>query len=258
MADDVLLDDPALAPIRADKPDLLGRRRRPGGGRVPHDEAAHGEVVDMVLGGIENGPADVDLDQAGAGIGRSELRPDRRPVLVHLGEPERRGPGRLQDVIERRRLGQPFAVEIDRAGVMRPSLGIEPIAVDEVGVGIEGAEERMGEGRLPDAVPDLDPVLDDLGALDLDLLARRGLIRDPFRVGLAAARRIDPLPVDARVDGDDVARLGQVGGPSGSSAEARRAFPDWCPCRRRPHGSRRPRRPGRKRRDRPQRKGFWS
>ena len=45
VADDVVLDDPALAPVRADKADLLGRGRRPGSGGVAQGEAAHGDVV---------------------------------------------------------------------------------------------------------------------------------------------------------------------------------------------------------------------
>ena len=58
----------------------------------------------------------------------------------------------------------------------------------------------------------LHPVLDDFRALDLDLLARGGLIDDALGVGLAAARRADALAVDALVHGDHVARLGEIGG----------------------------------------------
>ena len=92
------------------------------------------------------------------------------------------------------------------------ALAIEPVAVDQVAVGIEAAEERIGQGHLPDIVLDLHPVLDDFRPLDLDLLARRGLIDDALRVGLAAARRADAFAVDALMHGDDIARLRQVGG----------------------------------------------
>ena len=91
--------------------------------------------------------------------------------------------------------------------MMLAALGIEPVAVDEVAVGIEAAEERIGEGHFPDIALNLHPVLDDFRALDLDLLAGRGLIDDAFGVGLAAARRADALAVDAFMDGDDIARL---------------------------------------------------
>ena len=60
---DVVLDDPALAPVRADQADLLGGRRRPGRGGVAQREAAHGDVVPARLVRIEHGPAHVDLDQ---------------------------------------------------------------------------------------------------------------------------------------------------------------------------------------------------
>jgi hypothetical protein len=45
------------------------------------------------------------------------------------------------------------AIEIDRARVMLAALhGIEPVAVDEVAVGIEIAEEGIGDGRFPNVV----------------------------------------------------------------------------------------------------------
>ena len=84
--------------------------------------------------------------------------------------------------------------------------------MDEVAVGIEAAEERIGQGHFPDIVLNLHPVLDDFRALDLDLLARRGLIDDALRVGLAAARRVDAFAVNAFMHGDDIARLREIGG----------------------------------------------
>ena len=184
-------------------------------------EAAHGDVVDARLFRIEHRPADVDLHQLLVGVDPLELRPDRGVVLVHLAEPERRGSGGLQDVVQLGRLGQPVAVEIDGAGVMLPALGIEPVAVDQVAVGIEAAEEGIGQGHLPDVVLDLHPVLDDFRPLDLDLLARRGLVDDALLVGCAAARRADAFAVNAFVHGDHVARLGEIGGPL-DRAERRR------------------------------------
>ena len=46
VTDHVVLNDPALAPVRADQTHLLGRGRRPRRGRVLQGETAHGEVVD--------------------------------------------------------------------------------------------------------------------------------------------------------------------------------------------------------------------
>ena len=64
-----------------------------------------------------------------------------------------------------------------------PASGIEPVTADEVAIGVEAAEDRIGEHRLPDIVLELHPVGDDLRALDLDLLAGRGLIDDALPVG---------------------------------------------------------------------------
>ena len=95
---------------------------------------------------------------------------------------------------------------------MLAALGIEPVAVDEVAVGIEAAEEGIGQGHFPDIVLDLHPVLDDFRPLDLDLLAGSGLVDDALRVGFTAARRADAFAVNAFVHGDDIARLREIGG----------------------------------------------
>ena len=160
--------------------------------------------------------AHVDLHQLFVRVDARELRPDRGVFLVHLAEPERRGRRRLQDVVQPRRLGQPLAVQVDGAGMVRPAFGIEPVAVNEIAVGIEAAEERIGQDHFPDIILDLHPVLDDLRSPDLNLLARRGLIDDALRVGLAAARRADAFAVNALMHGDHVARLREIGGAAGS------------------------------------------
>ena len=61
VADHVVLDDPAFAPMSADQADLLGRGRGPGRGRMAHGEAAHGDVVDAGLFRIKHCPPDIDL-----------------------------------------------------------------------------------------------------------------------------------------------------------------------------------------------------
>jgi len=223
VADDVVLDDPAFAPVRADQADLLGCRRRPGRGCMAHREAAHGDEVPSRLVGIEHGPADVDFDQLLVRVRAGELRPDRCLVLVHLGEPlggafhvlvgRRGGSSRgLEHVFPCGRLDQPVAVQVHRAGMVFAALAVEPVAADQVAVRIEALEKGIGQRHLPDIALDLHPVLDDFGAFDFHLLARRGLIDDPLCVGLAAARRIDAFPVDALMHSDHVARLRQFGG----------------------------------------------
>ena len=147
------------------------------------------------------------------GFDALELRPDRGVLLVHFDRTRARWlPCGFHHLIQLGRLGQPVAVEINRAGVMVAALGIEPVAVNEVAVGIEAAEERIGERHFPSVVPNLHPVLDDFRPLDLNLLSRSGLIDDALRVGFAPARRADAFAVNAFMHRDDIARLGKVGG----------------------------------------------
>lgn len=86
-----------------------------------------------------------------------------------------------------------------------------PVAVDQIRIGIEVAEELVRERQLPRVALDLLPVFYDFGAGDDDVFAGSGLVDDSFRVGLAAAGRGNALAIDAFVHGDDVARLGQPG-----------------------------------------------
>ena len=94
VVDDVVLDDPALRPVGADEAGLVGGRRGPGTGSVRQLEAAHGDVVDVVLGGIEDRTAHVDLDELPIRVGALEVRPDRGLVSAHLGVPDVAGSAR--------------------------------------------------------------------------------------------------------------------------------------------------------------------
>jgi len=162
VADDVVLDDPALAPVRADQADLLGRGRGPRCGRVPHDEAANRDVVPPRLVRVEHRPANVDLDQLLVRIDRLELGPDRSVFLAHPAEPQTDLAGRLHDVVQLCGLAQALAVEVNRPRVVLPAPGIEPIAPNEVAVGIEVAKKGIRKNGLPHVPPDLRPVLGDL------------------------------------------------------------------------------------------------
>ena len=51
VADDIVFNDPALAPVRADNANLLGCRRRPRCCCLAKNESANGDVVDAVLSG---------------------------------------------------------------------------------------------------------------------------------------------------------------------------------------------------------------
>ena len=88
VVDDVVLDDPALRPVRPDEAGLVGGRRGPGRRGVRQLEAAHGDVVDVVLGGVEDRPAHVDLDEL--------LRSGRRPGSSPRSSSRRRPPRRTR------------------------------------------------------------------------------------------------------------------------------------------------------------------
>ena len=91
VVDHVVLDDPALSPIGADEPGLVGGGRGPRARRLRELEAAHGDVVDVMVGGAEHRPAHVDLRQLGVRVGALEVRPDRRRVRADLGVPDEPG-----------------------------------------------------------------------------------------------------------------------------------------------------------------------
>ena len=106
-----------------------------------------------------------------------------------------------------RRLDQPIAVEINRAGMMPAAVVPKPVPVNEFRVGIEAAEESVRQDHLPGVTRDLLPTLDRFRASEDNLLAGRGLIDDALRVGLPAAGRADALAINALVDSNDIAGL---------------------------------------------------
>ena len=165
--------------------------------------AARG-IPGAVVGGIAGGRNPAGIPSAFA---RAQPRHVEQVLVTPLRQPRRARPRRHQDFLQLGRLDQPVAVEIDGAGVMLPASGIKPVTTDEVAIGVEAAEECVREHRLPDIVLDLHPVGDDLRALDLDLLAGRGLIDDALLVGCTSPRRVDAFPIDAGMNGDDIARL---------------------------------------------------
>src|SRR5690606_28751373 len=85
--DDVVLDDPALGPVRPDQPRLVRRGWSPGCGRVGQLEPANGHVVHVVVDRVEDRPTYVDLDQGLAGVHAGEPRQQDRLRVVHLGVP---------------------------------------------------------------------------------------------------------------------------------------------------------------------------
>src|SRR5512133_2094279 len=61
VVDGVVLDDPALGPVRPDQPGLVGGRRGPRGGGLSELKPAHGDVVEVALDRVEDRAPYVDL-----------------------------------------------------------------------------------------------------------------------------------------------------------------------------------------------------
>ena len=80
VVDDVVLDDPALGPVRPDQAGLVGRRRCPGTRGLGEFKPADGDVVEVVLDRVEDRAPYVDLDELVVRIRALEVGPDRRLV----------------------------------------------------------------------------------------------------------------------------------------------------------------------------------
>ena len=171
-------------------------------------EATYRDVIDTRLLRIEHRPVHVDLDVFFVGVDAFELRPDRSLHFVRLREPERVFASGLEHFFLLRRLVQPVTPQIYGTGVMDPASRMEPVAADDIPEGIRLAEETVEERHLPGVVLHLLPPLHHFRSFDRHLLTWRGLVHDPIPVGRPAAWRVDPLTVNALMDGDHVAGLG--------------------------------------------------
>ena len=230
--DHVVLDDPALRPVGADEPGLLGGGRGPRARRLRQLEAAHGDVVDVVLDGGEHRPADVDLHELGVRVGVLEVRPDRGRVRADLGMPDEPGlpwvayPVRharpvVKDLGAQRRVGHllPRAdlvaadpVQVNLAEVLAQRWrGLDqPVARDLLGEGVPVAEERVGHRCPPHGAARLPlPPRGRLRSLDHDVLTGRGLVGDAPRTAQPATPRPHPLPVLAGLDDHGIAGQGE-------------------------------------------------
>ena len=231
--DHVVLDDPALGPVRADQARLVRGGRRPRAGGLRQLEAADGDEVEVVLGRVEDRAPHVDLDQLRVRVRALEVRPDRRRVVADLGVPHvprllrvpdpvgQPGPvvehlgaqRRVRDLLQGRDLVEAHAVQVHVAEVLlrRVLLRVDdPVPVDLLGEGVEGAEQRVRHRNLPHRALDRLPSRHLLRALDDDVLARRRLVGDAPLVAQPAAPRPHPLAVHPLVDDDGVSRLGEL------------------------------------------------
>src|ERR1019366_7192885 len=88
VADGIVLDNPAFAPMRADQTDLFGGGRRPRSGGLPQDEAADRNVVDPWLVRIKHCLTHIHLCTSLVGVEPPELCPKSGVLLVHLSKPK--------------------------------------------------------------------------------------------------------------------------------------------------------------------------
>ena len=124
-----------------DQSNLLGGWRRPWRCRLPQGQPSNGDVVYPYSGGVEDALPYIDFGELLVGIDPSELCPDCGVVGINFPKPEWLSVADLEEVILLGRLNQPLAIQVNGARVMLAMLGIEPIAMNEVVIGIESAEE---------------------------------------------------------------------------------------------------------------------
>ena len=148
VADLTVLDDPALAPVRADHAVLVGGRRRPGGGGLLDIKAADSNIAYTGLVGHEAVAAHTDLDLFAVGIGSLEICVQDCDIPVLLGIPFKGGfllvpctgvcfsPDAFLQ-------GNGFVhhqVVHENSAGMTDGRGKVPVAADIGGIGIVGAE----------------------------------------------------------------------------------------------------------------------
>src|SRR5699024_3872897 len=230
--DDVVLDHRALGPVRADEAGLVRGRRCPRGGGVRQLETAHGDVVQVLLGGVEHRLPGGDLHELGPRVRTEEVRPDGGGLLAHLGVPHRPGPVRVRYRLLRLgptvdgggpggrtahrgpvgRLVQAASVEVHLAEVPPLAAGgrDEPVPRHGGRERVHPGEQGAGHLGAPDVAVLAVPGVDRFGALDHHLLTRGGLVDDAALVAEPAADRADPLPVLPRTDPHRVAGYGQL------------------------------------------------
>ena len=87
IADDIVFDDPSLAPVRAHQTRLERGGRGPVHRRLRHMEALDGNVVHAGQFGEEHGLAGIDFHQFLVGVGAAEIGPDGGFGVGDLGIP---------------------------------------------------------------------------------------------------------------------------------------------------------------------------
>ena len=206
MGDLAVLNDPALGPVGADHAVLQSRGRRPLGGGLGDHEAGEGDVVHMLRSGVEAVGPQGDFHHFLVGILALEVGVEDGFLAVFglggvpgvLGEFPVPGavvePG-VQNLFQGVLLIQGFVVQEHLAGVAGDAL-IQPVAVDQGGIGVVMMEDFVGEGKLPDVAFKVLPILEPLGAGDGGTSGHGGTVDNGCQPG-ACVGGADFLPVDA-------------------------------------------------------------
>jgi hypothetical protein len=189
----------------------------------------------VIVGGVEDRPPDVDLDELVVGIRTLEVRPDRRGVCTDLGVPDEprllevahpvggccplvdrlRALRRIRHVGAGRDLVEAGPVEVDLTEMLLRGARVgvdDPVAVDLLGERVEGSEQVVGDLHPPHGPVHLVPAGHLLGALDHRMLTRRSGIGDTAQVAEPGIPGPYPLAVDAAMHDDGVSRQSQPGG----------------------------------------------
>ncbi len=227
--DEVALDNPSGGPVRSDGANLMRGGRRPLRGGLTQFEPADRDVVHVMASGEETGPTHRDFHAFLIGIGAMEIRVQHRTVVLDPGVPYALGHlgivdrtcdirdiildmvtvPRRKSILERGHLIQRPAVEEHHArmfvGVLATRRHREPIAEQRLPVRIVIAEHGVVQRHAPDVILVSAPPADDLGPLDHGLFPVGGAVDDSIGLAGPAASRIDPFPIHAVMNDDDIA-----------------------------------------------------
>ena len=223
IADDIVLDDPSLAPVGAYQTGLEGRGRRPVHGRLGQVETLDRDEVDAWKFREEHGRTGIDFHQFLVRVGPAEIGPEGGFRIRDLGIPLQQRRFRLAGaflddgiahLVKRLHLEQRLAVQIHFAEGVSLLEDIEPVSPQRFSKGVEIAEEGIGKDDFPDVGFFLPrPSFNYLGALDPDFFSFRGTV-DDSAVGIGSRiAGLHPLAVDAGMDGDRITGAQFPGGP---------------------------------------------
>ena len=152
IADLVVLNHPAFAPVRAYQAFLECGGRSPLSGRLAEVETFDCYEVDTSQFGEEHCLAHIDFSQFLVGVCTAEIGVDNCLGVIHLHIPAEMLGGVLHFFC-RTNLPERLPVEINLAQAQERSALIHPVSVKDFCIRIEISEITVGEGNLPYVSP---------------------------------------------------------------------------------------------------------